>query len=200
MERHADMTREEPAMMSRRRILGMGVGGGAVAAGALLASGVTGSIAEAAGRLNFTTEVVTDLASWKGITFDFDGLPQHGESPATQSGAFWVEGAIYPDGSLDTTGDPGDAEAIGFLRAWGFLLGADVGAEPLTGVATVESVFFGRGSLHAQGGQGPGPNDGDIGGRAVIGGTGEFAGVRGETVIQRLGRGGNFRVAYALRA
>lgn len=79
--------------------------------------------------------------------------------------AFYIEGPIYPEGSINNDGTltPG-AESIGVFRCWG-MLGP--------GVVSQEFDIEGRGRIEVQGLEVDGK-------RAVVGGTGDFRFVRGE--------------------
>ncbi len=89
--------------------------------------------------------------------------------PGSGIGPFYIEGDIYPEGTLDEDCDPGKVEAIGIFRCWGWLPQA---------VVSQEYEIFGRGKIQTQGLE--------IERRAVVGGTDDFKGVRGEGFFEAI--------------
>ena len=111
-------------------------------------------VPQARGDQALVLRVVNDFT-----TFDF----QPGPGPG---GPFYIAGDICEDNVLG-----GSCVApIGVFRCWGWLpFGPGGGGQ----VVSQEFELFGRGKIQTQGVEDGGP-------RAVVGGTGEFANVRGE--------------------
>ncbi len=95
--------------------------------------------------------------------------------PGSGIGPFYVEGDIYPEGTLDEDCDPGKVEAIGTFRCWGWLPQA---------VVSQEYEIFGRGKIQTQGQE--------LERRAVVGGTDDFKRVRGEGFFEFFDTCGGF--------
>ena len=154
--------------VSRRRLLRLAVaGGGATLAGAIMRRGATADVDEAKAAGTLTLEVALDLDSFDTVRTPVDPNPM-------PTGPFFVRGAVYPEGTLDSEGDPGGATSIGAFRCWGWTYDGS------TGDAVVSQIFdvTGRGEIHVQGVEVV-----DLT-RAVTGGTGEFNNVRGEVTFQ----------------
>ncbi|MFV2008202.1 MAG: hypothetical protein ACC667_12205, partial [Longimicrobiales bacterium] len=50
------------------------------------------------------------------------------------TGPFYVEGPIFPNGTLDATGDPGGAASTGTFRCWGWIING-------SGIAAVSQAY-----------------------------------------------------------
>ncbi|MBI3959973.1 MAG: hypothetical protein HY328_14265 [Chloroflexi bacterium] len=99
----------------------------------------------------------------------FDAMREVADGDVFPTGPFYLEGNIYPNGTLDADGvAPDDAEPIGIFRCWGWQY--DGSAE---GDAVVQQIYEldGLGEIHLQGR--------DSQPKAVIGGTGIFRDVSG---------------------
>ena len=112
-------------------------------------------VPQARGDQALVLRVVNDFS-----TFDFLPAPAGG-------GPFYIRGDICENTVMgDSCADP-----IGVFHCWGWLpSGPGVG---VPGFVSQEFVLFDRGKLQTQGHEDSGP-------RAIVGGTGEFANVRGE--------------------
>jgi hypothetical protein len=126
-------------------------------------------------------EVATDLS-----TFDAVRTPAGGDPFPT--GPFYVQGPIFPEGTLDADGDPGGATSIGTFRCWGWIFD---GSTALGAVSQAYEID-GRGRIQVQG-----LEDGT---RAVTGGTGQFRNVRGEGSFEGINpENFSFRASFALQ-
>lgn len=167
--------------VSRRRLLGLGAAGGTAALAAVIVGKGSGSSPAQARGGPLTLEVAPDLSS-------FDAMRSVAPGDAAPTGPFYVQGSIYPAGTLDPTGDPGGADAIGTFRCWGWIF------DGATGLGAVSQAYEleGRGEIQVQG-----VEDDN---RAVVGGTGEFNGARGEGDFDLINPANlSFRAAIALR-
>lgn len=166
--------------VSRRRLLGLGASGGSAAlAAVVIGKGLKPGAAEAHGG-HLTVEVVPDLSS-------FDTIRGVAPGDAVPTGSFYVEGSIYPNGTLDASGDPGGASPIGTFRCWGWIFDGS------TGLGAVSQAYEldGRGDIQVQG------LEDDT--RAVVGGTGDFRNVRGEGSFQTINPANlTFRAFFSL--
>ena len=153
-------------VLSRRRMVTVGVAGGtAVAAGVMLGEGVAGSLAQAAGGRSLVVDVDVDLAGLKQTVGD--------------AGAFDLRGEIFEPGEIG-------GDAIGSFACWGTL--PDGAAAGRTPAVSQEYNLSGRGKIQVQGvesfkgltGFPPFADAEEPGIRAVVGGTGDFRGVRGD--------------------
>jgi len=159
--------------MTRKIVLGLGV--------ALLTFGFLGSDAEAKSKKSkkskkgeFTLRIMVD-----DTTFDTTGSGLGGAG----FGAFHVQGDICKD----PTGVGACMVIIGEYHCWGWI--------PPNGVGLVlqEYNLFDRGKIQLQGIEdGPGP-------RAVVGGTGDFREVRGQTTGGGLANFPEFTIDFKLK-
>ena len=149
---------------TKKRLSLFGVFGSVVAIAAFAYLSFPGGVAEAqvVSSSTLNLEVAVDGSSFTIIETE----------PGSGIGPFYIEGAIYPEGTLDEDCDPGKVEAIGIFRCWGWLPQA---------VVSQEYEIFGRGRIQTQGLE--------IERRAVVGGTGDFKGVRGEGFFEAIGAG-----------
>lgn len=175
--------------VSRRGLLSQG---GPALAGALLLGGVAAEAAPAkrgkgrgkgrgkkGGKL--TLEVAPNLSS-------FDAVRSAAPGKKFPTGPFYIEGTIYPGGSLNVpagTPKPG-AQAIGTFRCWGWIFNPD------TGAAVVAQAFeLAKGEIQVQG------LEDDR--RPVTGGSGKYRNVRGEGKVQVINADNlAFRIGFKL--
>jgi hypothetical protein len=99
----------------------------------------------------------------------------------TGVGSFYVEGPVYPAGTLDGTQTSPPANPIGIARCWGWF---PYQADPAFNVLTTDIVFTDGNSVETEG---PAALDSardmiD----PIIGGTEKFRGVRGQMVLHLL--------------
>lgn len=150
--------------VSRRGLLRWTVGGSAALAGVILGKRVPADVAESGQEdTMLTIEVAPDLST-------FDTVRDVAEGDVVPTGPFYIQGPIFPEGTLDAEGDPGGATPIGTFRCWGWQF--DGSEFPPVGVVSQTYEIDDRGEIQVQG-----LEDGS---RAVTGGTGEFGNVRGE--------------------
>lgn len=170
--------------MIRKKTIGLVAGAFALLLGAgLLATplgahlGLSGRVAEASKTL--TLDVVADLST-------FEAHSQAGIS----GGPFYVEGAIYPKGSLDGNGALiGTPDSIGVFRCWGWLI--DLSDLSAGGVVSQEYLIEGRGKIQVQGLEDER--------RAVVGGTDDFRKVTGEGFATTFPPTFNFTIDFELK-
>lgn len=147
------------SIVTRREMLRLGAGGGAVLAAVLTGGGVRPRPAQAGGLLE-TFDVVPDLGS-------FDAVRTPAEGAAVPTGPFHVRGSIYRENSLDGAGAlRAGSRQIGTFHCWGWI------HDGQTGAAVVSQAYeiWGRGNVQVQGSEVPGF-------RATVGGEGELSGV-----------------------
>jgi hypothetical protein len=137
----------------------------AIAAFAYLSFPVRVAEAQVVSASTLNLEVAVDGSSFTIIETE----------PGSGIGPFYIEGDIYPEGTLDEDCDPGKVEAIGIFRCWGWLPQAAV---------SQEYEIFGRGKIQTQGLE--------VDRRAVVGGTDDFKGVRGEGFFEPFATCGGF--------
>lgn len=185
-------TREPGGPLGRRELLRQGaIWGGTAAAAALGSTAVLASPATA-GKGH---TVAYDVACL-GDTFRWIAAPGTTPPGDLRGSTFSVEGRIYPAGTIGGTGfDPAGAGALGtwFCRGW-FLI-APGRPEPHV-LSTQEYVLgeisptqlFPPDTLTSSGMEGS-ADESQVAARAVIGGTGRYAGARG--VVLQHGNGTN---------
>ena len=107
------------------------------------------------------------------LEFEVDPDAATFSTPAGVPGPFYVEGKIYPPGTLNMDGTaPAGATSVGNFRCWGFLADSALsgGVVPLV---SQEFELFGRGKIATQGLEDESP-------RAVTGGSNNFRLARGQ--------------------
>lgn len=98
-------------------------------------------------------------------------------TPADVPGPFYVEGKIYPPGTLNMDGTaPAGATSVGNFRCWGFLADSAISGGVVP-IVSQEFEIFGRGKIATQGLEDESP-------RAVTGGTGDFRLARGQAMAR----------------
>ena len=94
-------------------------------------------------------------------------------APAGVPGPFYIEGKIYPPGTLNMDGTaPAGATSVGNFLCWGFLADSALSGG-VVGVVSQEFEIFGRGKIQVQGVE-------DESLRAVTGGSDKFRFARGQ--------------------